>query len=256
VSLRRAIEAALLAVPVAVAAAMVPMLLGGTARADLSASRRAAADPTTDPKAIFLRDCAVCHGNDARGTNNGPDLRGFGRASIDYELSTGRMPLSSPTAKTDRHTPKYPRSVQEALVDYVYGLAGNGGPDIPSVDTSNADLGRGGELFRLNCAACHEWSGRGGALLYRAAPTTHPATDLQIAEAIRSGPGTMPAFGTAALSQDQMNDVVAYVRYLRQPHDRGGLPLWFLGPLAEGLVAWVIAMGLLLVAVRWIGTKT
>jgi ubiquinol-cytochrome c reductase cytochrome c subunit len=255
VSLRRAIEAALLAVPVAVAAALVPVFLTGTAHADTS-SRRAAADPTTDPKTIFQRDCAVCHGNDARGTNVAPDLRGFGRASIDYELSTGRMPLPAPTSKTDRRTPKYPRAVQRALVDYVYDLAGGGGPDIPPVDTSNADIGQGGELFRLNCAACHEWSGRGGALLYRAAPSIHQATELQIAEAVRAGPGTMPAFGTAAISHEQLNDVVAYVRYLRHPVDRGGEPLWFLGPLIEGAVAWVIAMGLLLVVVRWIGTKT
>jgi ubiquinol-cytochrome c reductase cytochrome c subunit len=253
--MRRLIEAALLAVPVAVAAVVVPMFVSGTAHAD-APSRRAAADPTTDPKALFLRDCAVCHGNDARGTDAGPDLRGVGRASIDYELSTGRMPLPAPTSKTDRRTPKYPRDVQRALVTYIYDLAGGGGPDVPSVSTRDADLGQGGELFRLNCAACHEWSGRGGALLYRAAPAIHSATKLQIAEAVRAGPGTMPAFGTAAISHKQLDDVVAYVRYLRHPTNRGGLPLWFLGPLVEGAVAWVIAMGLLLLAVRWIGTKT
>jgi ubiquinol-cytochrome c reductase cytochrome c subunit len=242
----------LLTVPVAVAAAVVP--LAGASRAGADAPKARVAESATDPKPVFLADCAICHGNDARGTNNGPDLRGLGRASIDYELSTGRMPLSSPTAKTDRHPPKYTRPLQEALVTYVYDLAGGGGVDIPDLRLGRANVAAGGETFRLNCAACHAWSGRGGALLEREAPSTHPATPLQTAEAIRVGPGTMPAFGTAAITDRQLNDVVAYVRYIRSPRNRGGNPLWYLGPLVEGGVAWIIGLGLVLLVLRLIGT--
>jgi ubiquinol-cytochrome c reductase cytochrome c subunit len=64
----------------------------------------------------------------------------------------------------------------------------------------------------------------------------------------------MPAFGTAAITDKQLNDIVAYVRYLRHPRDRGGNPLWYLGPLVEGGVAWIIGLGLLLVVIRLIGT--
>ena len=78
---------------------------------------------------------------------------------------------------------------------------------------------------------------------------------MQIAEAVRVGPGTMPAFGAAALTDPQLDDVVAYVRYLDRPKDRGGQPLWHLGPVAEGAVAWFVGLGALLVAVRWMGEK-
>ncbi len=111
-----------------------------------------------------------------------------------------------------------------ALVDYTVGLTGGGGPDIPTIMDGN--LSEGGALFRLQCAACHAWAGDGGALVERKAPGLHEATTTQFAEAIRLGPGQMPAFGPAALTPDQVASVVAYVRYLDDPRDRGGHPLW------------------------------
>jgi len=204
---------------------------------------------------IFLRDCAVCHGADARGTNRGPSLAHEGTASLDYWISTGRMPLSSPGAAPSRGTPKYPRRTIDALVRYVQSIDGGGGPSIPVVNLATANVAAGGELFRLNCAACHSWAGGGGALTARAAPSTHQATATQIAEAIRVGPGRMPAFGPAALSKRQLSEVVAYTRYLDHPDDRGGWALGHLGPYSEGAVAVVIGLGLLVVAARWLGTR-
>ncbi len=118
------------------------------------------------------------------------------------------------------------------------------------------DLADGGTLYRAQCAVCHAWSGNGGALLHREAPSTHPATALQVGEAVRGGPGNMPRFGTAALTDDQLNSLVRYVRYLDRPDDRGGSPLWHLGPFAEGAIAIVVGLGVLVLAVRWIGTRT
>jgi ubiquinol-cytochrome c reductase cytochrome c subunit len=108
----------------------------------------------------------------------------------------------------------------------------------------------------LNCAACHAWSGNGGALLHREAPPVHQATPTQIAEAVRGGPGNMPAFGQAALTDRQVDSIVRYVRYLDDPNDRGGSSLWHVGPLVEGAVAIVIGLGALVIATRWIGTRT
>jgi ubiquinol-cytochrome c reductase cytochrome c subunit len=108
----------------------------------------------------------------------------------------------------------------------------------------------------LQCAACHAWSGDGGALLQREAPSIHPASALEIAEAVRAGPGNMPAFGRAALDDRQLQSLVRYVRYLDHPDDRGGAPLWHLGPLAEGAVAVFVGLALLVVAVRWIGSRS
>ncbi|MDQ1396739.1 MAG: ubiquinol-cytochrome c reductase cytochrome c subunit, partial [Acidimicrobiaceae bacterium] len=158
-------------------------------------------------------------------------------------------------AKTERHQPAYPPEMITALDAYAGELAA-GGPDIPTIDLAAADLPSGGELFRLQCAACHAWAGDGGALLHREAPALHAATPTQIGEAIRVGPGTMPGFGFAAISEQDLNSVVAYVRYLDHPKDRGGQPLWHLGPVAEGGVAWLIGMTLLVLATRWIGERS
>ncbi len=215
---------------------------------------------------IYLRDCATCHGADARGTPLGPSLRGVSAAQIDFQLSTGRMPV--PTGDATEHQqrvsaaeaqarrpPKYDAATRRALVEYTVGLTG-GNPTIPRVDLGAGNLAAGGTLYRLQCAACHAWSGDGGALLGREAPSTHPATPLEIAEAVRTGPGNMPAFGRAAVDDEQLQSLVRYVRNLDHADDRGGTALWHLGPLAEGAVAVFVGLGLLVVAVRWIGTRS
>ena len=220
--------------------------------------------PQAGPPAIvrtWLADCATCHGADARGTNRGPSLIAVGRASVDYYLTTGRMPITNPAVQLGnpnqvvrRHEPYYPPATITALEDYIDTLTGGTGPGIPSVDP-HANLAPGGDAFRLQCAACHAWAGDGGALLHREAPQLHDATPTQIAEAVRTGPGLMPAFGTAAVNNRQLDELVAYVRYLDHPEDRGGNPLWHLGPFAEGFVAWAIGMVALLFTIRWIGEK-
>jgi ubiquinol-cytochrome c reductase cytochrome c subunit len=227
-----------------------------------------------DPRAIFLRDCAVCHAADGTGTVHGPPLLGVGRAAIDYWVSTGRMPLlpadRPPKSRVEipppgqvlpntfapdrRRPPFYEPQVITALVDYVAGLTG-AGPDIPQVNATGGNLGVGLGLFQEQCAACHAWGGDGGALLHVQAPSLHRSTPTQIAEAIRIGPGQMPAFGTAAISDQDLQSVVSYVTYLDHPRNRGGNPLWNLGPVAEGGVAWILGMVVLLVIVNWIGER-
>ena len=137
-----------------------------TAPSGASRSQRAAvpAADTPDVQHIYLRDCATCHAADARGTDLGPDLRGAGAGLVDYYLSTGRMPLSSPDAEVRRHEPFYSPKVRHALVDYVVALAGGVGPPIPVIDPKRGNIAQGGTLYRLQCAACHSWSGDGGAL--------------------------------------------------------------------------------------------
>ena len=234
----------------------------------------AAVPPRDDAHALYLRDCATCHGADATGTARGPSLQGAGRAALDFWLTTGRMPLVSqparlpatgqlqpvpedqlgdPTAQPRRHRPAYPPAVIDAIEAYVETIA-PGGPDVPSLP-AGSDTAAGGETYRVECAACHAWAGTGGALYQREAPSRARATPTQVAEAVRTGPGQMPKFGPSAISDTQLADLVAYVRYLDHPNDRGGDPLWHLGPVAEGGLALIVGMGLLLFAVRWIGER-
>ncbi len=226
-----------------------------------------------DTRLLYLADCGVCHGTEGRGTTRGPSLVGVGRASLDYQLTTGRMPIARvgraeepghplqplpnrglPEADepSKRHRPAYSAETIAALVDYVDQLTGGGGPDIPVL--THGDLAEGGSLYRLQCAACHAWAGDGGALLHVDAPSLHASTPTQIAEAVRLGPGQMPAFGEAALTDEQLSSVVTYVRDLDNARDHGGRPLWHLGPVAEGGLA-LLALAGLMVFLRWIGER-
>ena len=245
--------------------ALLGLLLLAAAAVAFWSREPAAAQTVTErdsARRLYLSDCAVCHGDDGRGTNRGPTLVGVGRASLDYQLTTGRMPIAAggaggrtgppaPAAAqpgpgrspelVKRHQPAYSALTIAALTELRDGLTGGGGPDVPVL--GEGDLAEGGKLFRLQCAACHAWAGDGGALVHVDAPSLHSSTPEQIAESIRLGPGQMPAFGEAALTDEQLASVVAYVRHLNDVSDRGGRPLWHLGPVAEGGLALLALAG-------------
>lgn len=196
--------------------------------------------------------CAGCHGSNGEGIEDvAPSLVGVGAAAADFQLSTGRMPLAAPDLQPTRTEPVLSKDEIQALVAYVASLGE--GPPIPEVDPRRGDLARGGELFRLNCAACHNVSGTGGALSYgRRAPSLYEATPTQIVEAMRTGPGPMPVFGPETLDREEADAIVRYILYLRDSPDPGGAGLGRAGPIPEGLVAWLFGMGALIVVVRWI----
>lgn len=199
---------------------------------------------------LFERGCVSCHGIGGAGTEQGPSLLEAGAASADFMLTTGRMPLSRTGIQAPRKEPAYPPEEIDALVAYVASLGD--GPPIPDVRPEDGDLADGGELYRLNCAACHQASGAGGPLSSGAhAPALDEATAVQIGEAVLIGPGQMPDFA-ASLTDDDINSISRYVLYLRDPADPGGLSLGRTGPVAEGFVAWIVGIGLLLIAIRWI----
>jgi ubiquinol-cytochrome c reductase cytochrome c subunit len=232
-----------------VIALLTTMNLG--AGADSSVGAPSGSDLVEQGRELYLTSCASCHSVDGRGTKQGPKLIGVGAASADFQLTTGRMPLTDPSVQAVRKPPAFNRKEIEALVAYVASLGP--GPRIPNVDPSKGDLAKGGELYRLNCAACHSSTGVGGALSYgRDAPSLGEATGVQIAEAMRTGPGQMPVFGPDTFDQKQVNGIVRYVRYLRDPEDPGGFSLGRIGPIPEGLVALVVGLGALMIISRWI----
>jgi hypothetical protein len=66
----------------------------------------------------------------------------------------------------------------------------------------------------------------------------------------------MPNFGPAAIDAAGQGDVAAYTRQIaRRPDDRGGFPLWHLGPLPEGAMALFAGLVLLVGLARAIGTR-
>jgi len=202
---------------------------------------------------LFVTGCSSCHGLDGRGTRRGPDLSHAGAASADFYLSTGRMPLANPRDQPVRKPPAYSRREIDRLVAYVASLGT--GPPIP-VLSPGGTRAEGNGLYTENCAACHSSAGAGGALGQSIdAPPLLRATNVQIAEAVRTGPGAMPVFGPETLDDVQVASIVRYVGYLRHPDDRGGNPLGHIGPVPEGFVAWIIGLGAMLAAAYWIGTR-
>lgn len=209
---------------------------------------------------LYLVGCLSCHGEAGRGVSTptgdlrGPPLVNAGEAGAYYQLSTGRMPLANSEHQARRKPRAYDDDEIDALVAYVASLGD--GPELPSIDLGKAELADGGELFRAHCAACHSASGSGGALSYgRSAPALSETTPLEVAAAIRAGPGQMPQFGPASFDAGEVADIARYVQYLREPADRGGLPIGRLGPVPEGFVAWFFGMGALIGALVWIGRR-
>jgi ubiquinol-cytochrome c reductase cytochrome c subunit len=231
------------------------------------------AGPSTDTgRVLYLRDCAWCHGASAEGTPRAPDLRSGtkGPADVDFVLRSRRMPLRRPEDPMRRGAATTVYSAQErrSIVDYL-GTLGQQGPPIPPLAANPPGLAHGAELYLANCAACHSATGIGGTLSAAQrgdggpsqppetyAPPVNSSSPIEVAEAIRVGPGTMPVFSEKTLSADDVDAIAAYVQYLRRPSDPGGIAAGHIGPVTEGAVGWLIGFGLLLGVCRWIGTRT
>lgn len=208
---------------------------------------------------LYLTGCSSCHGATGGGVRidgelRGPSLAEAGEAAAYYYLSTGRMPLGNADDQPRRKEPAYSPEQIEALVAYVGSLGDR--PVLPDVDIQGADVAEGGVIYRAKCQACHSAFGSGGALSYgRAAPNLHAVEPAEVGAAVRIGPGQMPVFGEESLDDEQLDDVAAYVDYLRDPVNEGGLQVGRNGPVPEGFVAWLFGIGGALLIVAWIGGR-
>ena len=232
---------------------------GGTPYIDTQQAKEVASG-----QQLFAQACSSCHGVDAQGTARAPTLVGLGSAAVDFWVMTGRMPLAVPSEQAMRKNPIFSPAQARAIAEYVASLQVPGyqgseteGPSIPTnIDLGTADLAQGGELFRLNCSTCHSLTASGGALSYGAyAPSLSPDSPLEIAEAIRTGPGNMPRFTVAQLSNKDMDGIIKYVKYITKPDDRGGFNLGHIGPTTEGFIGIVLGVGVLMLAAFWIGDR-
>ncbi|WP_261555623.1 cytochrome bc1 complex diheme cytochrome c subunit [Frankia tisae] len=208
-------------------------------------------------RALYLQGCSSCHGLVGGGSPSGPSLVGVGAAAVDFQVSSGRMPLAAPAAQADRKPPIYSATQIDQLAAYVASLGG--GPEVPKVtdkDLSEADLAQGGELFRANCASCHTATGQGAPLTYgKFAPSLSEATPKQVVEAMRTGPESMPVFGDRQLSDEDAVAVTAYIKHMNETTSPGGFSLGKYGPVPEGLLAMLVGIGGLLAVCLWIGAR-
>jgi ubiquinol-cytochrome c reductase cytochrome c subunit len=194
---------------------------------------------------------------DAQGTSTGPSLIGVGGAAVDFQVSTGRMPAAEIGAEMDRKPPRFNTEQTHALAAYIQSLGG--GPPIPSaeqVSTEGANVALGQELFTTNCAQCHNFVGAGGDLTYgKYAPPLTDSTPTQIYEAMQTGPEAMPVFNDTTITPQEKRDIIAYITQTRAEPDPGGFSLGRVGPVTEGIVAWLGGIGALVLAAWWIAAK-
>ena len=240
---------------------------GGTA---LASSQNKAADPITyhlppasyiaPGQTLFEQNCSSCHGADASGTDRAPNLQGLGPATVDFWVSTGRMPLAVATQQPVQKPARFNRTQTLQIVAFVNSLA-PAAPDypsgIPSVNLSAGNLVEGNSLFVLNCAGCHTITGAGDALSAGYfAPSLHKIYPRQIAEAIRTGPTQMPHFGPRNLTDQQVADIVKYVTTsIQHPANHGGLGLGGIGPVAEGFIGLLFGVGGIMLVAFWLGDR-
>jgi len=244
-------------------------IAGGLAAVLTPTPQVAVADENTSAllrtgKQLFDTSCVSCHGANRQGVaDHGPSLIGVGEAAVYFQVSTGRMPAMRGEAQATRKDPIFDEGQVDAIGAYVE--ANGGGPTtVRNPDGSLAmhslrgeDLGRGGDLFRLNCASCHNFTGKGGALSSgKFAPDLGEANEQQILTAMMTGPQNMPKFSDRQLSFDAKKDIIGYVRTAAEEHSPGGYGLGGFGPAPEGMAAWIILMVGAIALALWIGARS
>jgi ubiquinol-cytochrome c reductase cytochrome c subunit len=254
---------------------LLGLLLSGSAYAVLAPAQATEQESDTELVAqgreLFLVGCAFCHGQNGEGvrTQNGnqlgPSLVGVGAAAVDFQVGTGRMPMQAPTQQAPRKDVVYSDDEIEALAAYVASLGpGAAIPDESdysiegmSEEEREAAITRGGQIFLTNCTACHNFQGNGGAMPRGGyAPKIRGVEPKYIYEAMLTGPQSMPSFSNDNLTPDQKRDVIAYLESLEEDPEYGGFGLGGLGPVTEGLAAWLVGIGLLVGAAAWIAAHT
>ncbi|MBC2588002.1 cytochrome bc1 complex diheme cytochrome c subunit [Rhodococcus aetherivorans] len=239
------------------ASALTPAPQVATANEDQSALIR-------EGKQLYETSCVTCHGANLQGVQDrGPSLIGVGEAAVYFQVSTGRMPMMRNEAQAVRKTPKFDAAQTDALGAYIQ--ANGGGPtlirdengEIAQSSLRGDDVARGSELFRQNCASCHNFTGRGGALSSgKFAPTLDPANEQQIYTAMLTGPQNMPKFSDRQLTLEEKEDIIAYVKASGETNSPGGYGLGGFGPASEGPAMWVVGIVAVVGAALWIGARS
>ena len=250
---------------------LLGLLLTGGAYAVLSPASaetdQASQSTVTEGRKLFLVGCSSCHGENGegiltkKGTQLGPSLAGVGAAAVDFQVGTGRMPMARPGVQADKKENVYSPEEITALAAFVASLGP--GPAIPAEENYNTDdldeeaVARGGQFWRTNCTACHNFAAKGGALPNgKYAPALDGVSNKHIYEAMLTGPQQMPVFSDTVLKPEEKRDIIAYVRSLQEQPKYGGNTLGSLGPVSEGLAGWLVGIGGLVGFCVWIASHS
>jgi ubiquinol-cytochrome c reductase cytochrome c subunit len=239
------------------ASALTPAPQVATADTDSAALIR-------EGKQLYDTSCVTCHGANLQGVQDrGPSLIGVGEAAVYFQVSSGRMPAVRNEAQAMRKPPKFNDKQIDALGAFIN--ANGGGPtvirdengEIAQESLRGGDIGRGSELFRLNCASCHNFTGEGGALSSgKFAPSLGPANEQEIYTAMVTGPQNMPKFSDRQLTIEEKSDIIAYVKSAQETLPAGGWSIGSFGPGTEMIAIWTVGIIAVVGATLWIGARS
>ena len=231
-------------------------IAGAATGAPITAAERSAL--IDEGQRIFLKGCSSCHGINLEGSAIAPALLGVGAASVDFQVGTGRMPVADMSVQIARKKPVYDEKQVEALAAYVASLAL--GPEIPGEEHLNYErdgsTAEGGELFRTNCAMCHNFAGQGGALTQgKYAPSVMGVKARHIYEVMVTGPQSMPVFSDKTITPEEKLSIIKWIKAAEAEPQLGGAALGRVGPVTEGLLVWTLGLGLLVGVAAWLAMK-
>lgn len=249
----------------ALALLVLGLMLTGGLYAVVTNVNQAKADSTTysaeqvkEGEKLFVANCATCHGIGASGTKAGPSLAGVGAAAVDFQVGTGRMPAQMQGPQAREKPAQFNEEQTSALAAYVATLGD--GPSIPLAELTNGtsgDAAKGGELFRVNCAMCHNAAAAGGALTRgKFAPALAGVSGTHIYEAMVTGPQNMPVFNDANITPEGKADIITFLKTIESQGSPGGAKLGSLGPVSEGLFVWTAVLGVIIGFTIWLTSRT
>ncbi|HVL60184.1 MAG TPA: cytochrome c [Microbacterium sp.] len=242
----------------------IGLLITGGVYAGASAAMASSADTSVasaltveDGKKLFQANCATCHGLDLQGSTTGPSLYGVGELAVEFQVGTGRMPLQASAPQAPQKPVQFTEEQILAMASYVQSMAP--GPTFPDEEVidGEGDVARGAELFRVNCAMCHNVAAAGGALTEgKYAPALGKTSALHMYAAMVTGPQNMPVFNDLTLTPEDKRDIISSLLFLQQNESPGGFSLGSLGPVSEGLFIWIFGIGGLIALTVWITAKS
>jgi ubiquinol-cytochrome c reductase cytochrome c subunit len=194
---------------------------------------------------LYATHCAACHAALGQGREGvAPSIEDAPKALVDLVIRAGRMP-PGPVELDGRD-----RRALVAFMDDAFELPG----EIPDASPVAGNPARGQQLYATNCAACHGAIGGGGVAGGGAFTpeliTVHP---VAIAEAIRVGPFEMPAFSEEQISDEGLDDIVAFLAFVAAER---GTPLGFteLNPVFASAFVFVLAL-VVIVSSMWLSGR-
>jgi ubiquinol-cytochrome c reductase cytochrome c subunit len=240
---------------------LVGLFVAGGAYAAVTSTATASDAPISatqiaDGKALFAANCASCHGLAGEGSKAGPSVIGVGALSVEFQVGSGRMPMSGSGPQAEKKPVQFTQPEIDAMAAWVATLAP--GPGVPDAATlTGGDASNGAELFRINCAMCHNVAGAGGALTEgKWAPHLNDIDPVHVYAAMVTGPQNMPVFSDLNITAEEKNDIIAYLKFLDDNPSVGGFDLGSLGPVSEGLFVWIFALGGLVAITVWLSAKS